>query len=173
MRVVSARAVERLLGLAAAAILLFMMLYTTYAVASRQFFDAPLLGVIDIMELALVTFIFVAMPGVFLRDENVTVDVVDSVVPAATVTVLRYVAWLIALAFLGISLYAMIPAAMDKYESYEVTMTIGIHKFIHWVPILFGFAGALLATVWVIFKGPVRDPAATDGVDDTGKTTGG
>lgn len=154
---ISARAVARLLGLAAAAVLLFMMLYTTYAVASRQFFDAPVLGVVDVMELALVSFIFIAMPGVFLRNENVTVDILDNLLPPGVIRALKVIALLVALGFLSVSLYAMIPAAAEKYSSFEVTMTIGIHKFVHWTPILFGFAGSILATLWVLFRGAARD----------------
>ncbi|MCC2098907.1 MAG: TRAP transporter small permease [Hyphomicrobiales bacterium] len=142
------------LGGAAATVLLFMVLYTTYAVISRQFFGAPVLGVIDVMELALVFFIFIAMPAIFLRDENVVVDVIDNLVPATYLRILKSVALLIVLFYLGATLYEMIPQAAEKYNSYEMTMTLGIHKFIYWAPILFGFAASFLAVLWVLFRGP-------------------
>jgi len=160
MRGFSAATVALVMGLSAAAALVFMMVYTTWTVVSRQFFDTPVLGVLDIMELALVVFIFVAMPGVFLRNENVTVDILDSALPARVVSVLKTLALLITLAFLGVCFVAMLPAAAVKYASWEVTMTLGIHRFVHWVPILFGFGGAFLATLWVLLRGPVRDRGA-------------
>lgn len=155
-------------GLVSAAVLVFMMLFTTYAVISRQIFDVPILGVVEVMELALVLFVFLAMPGIFFRDENVTVDILDSLMTAGVITLLRRFALVLTLLFFGISFYAMIPAAMEKYHSYEITQTLGIHKFVHWVPILIGFAGAILGALWVLLRGPVKDPgtAGEDGGAD-------
>lgn len=157
MQPVAIRMVVKACGFASAAVLLFMMLFTAYAVVSRQIFDTPLLGVVEVMELSLVLFIFLAMPGVFFRDENVTVDILDSMMSSGMISFLRKFALILALLFFGVSLYAMVPASMEKYNSFEITQTLGIHKFVHWVPILFGFAGAILGALWVLLRGPVRD----------------
>ena len=61
-----------------------------------------MLGVVDVMELSLVALIFVAMPGVFLRDDNVTVDVIDQVLPRWARNMLR---------FFGMLVCARLPAA--------------------------------------------------------------
>ena len=127
-----------------------MMVFTTVAVAMRQFFDAPILGVVDVMELALVGLIFTAMPGVFLRDENVAVDVIDQLVSRKIRIALRLFGLVVTLGFLVMMMIQMIPLAMDKWEYDEVTMTLGIHRFIHWLPIIFGFALSIIATVWVM-----------------------
>jgi TRAP-type C4-dicarboxylate transport system permease small subunit len=136
-------------GLAAASFLTFMMLFTTIAVVLRQVFDTPVLGVVDLMELALVGMVFLAIPGVFLRDENVTVDVIDQFVSRRTRLILRLSGLAVTLAFLILMMIQMIPLAMDKWEFSEVTMTLGIDRFIHWIPIIFGFAMSVAATAWV------------------------
>jgi TRAP-type C4-dicarboxylate transport system permease small subunit len=137
-------------GYAAALVLVFMMLFTTYAVVMRQFFDTPILGVIDVMELALVVCIFVAMPGVFLRDENVVVDVVDQMVSPRLVALLRLLGLVLTLGFLVLMMAKMVQPAMDKLDQNEVTMTLGINRFVHWIPIIFGFALSIVATCWVL-----------------------
>ena len=152
-------------GLAAALILAFMMLFTTYTVLSRQLFDAPVLGVVDVMELALVACIFVGLPGVFLRDEHVTVDVVDSLVSRRVRVWLRLIGLVITLGFLMLMMVQMVQPAMEKWDTGEVTMTLGINRIWHWVPIIFGFAASILGTIWVLVlylrhgvpKDPTRD----------------
>jgi TRAP-type C4-dicarboxylate transport system permease small subunit len=139
-----------------------MMLFTTYAVSMRNFFDSPVLGVVDIMELSLVALIFIAMPGVFLRDENVTVDVIDQIVSRKVRVALRFFGLILTLGFLVMMLVEMMEPAMDKYTETEFTMTLEIDRFIHWMPILFGFVFSIIATIWVIFlyarHGVPRDP---------------
>jgi TRAP-type C4-dicarboxylate transport system permease small subunit len=137
-------------GFAAAVILIFMMLFTTVTVTMRQLLGIPVLGVVDVMELALLALIYIAMPGVFLRDENVTVDVVDHVIPRKARIALRALGLVLALAFLMMMMVNMWPQAMDKYEFNEVTMTLGINRFIHWIPIIFGFALSIAGTAWVL-----------------------
>jgi TRAP-type C4-dicarboxylate transport system permease small subunit len=139
----------RLFGFAASLILVFMMLFTTVAVSMRQFFNAPVLGVVDVMELALVALIFVAMPGVFLRDENVTVDVIDQVLPRNARIALRLLGLLVSMGFLVLMMVQMLPQAADKWQHGEVTMTLSINRFVHWVPIMLGFALSILGTLWV------------------------
>ncbi len=149
-------------GLAAAAFLAFMMVFTTVAVVMRQSFDAPILGVVDIMELALVGLIFIALPGVFLRDDNVTVDVIDQFVSRKVRVMLRFFGLLITFGFLVTVLIQMIPEMLDKWQFEEVTMTLGIPRYIHWIPILFGFLASSIATVYVMIRywrdGVPKDP---------------
>jgi TRAP-type C4-dicarboxylate transport system permease small subunit len=138
-------------GLAAAAFLAFMMVFTTVAVVMRQTFDMPILGVVDIMELALVGLIFIALPGVFLRDDNVTVDVIDQFVSRKVRVALRFFGLLITFGFLVTVLIQMIPEMLDKWEFGEVTMTLGIPRYLHWIPIMFGFLASSVATLFVMY----------------------
>lgn len=149
-------------GLVAALVLVFMMLFTTVSVVLRQIFGIPVLGVVDVMELALLALIYIVMPGVFLRDDNVTVDLIDHAVSRKVRVALRALGLVLAIVFLGMMTIYMLPQAMDKWEFHEVTMTLGINRFIHWIPIIFGFVLSIAGTVWVLVHylryGFPRDP---------------
>jgi len=102
------------------------------------------------------------MPGVFLRDDNVTVDVIDHVISRKARVFLRALGLVLALVFLSMMIVNMLPQAMDKWQFNEVTMTLGINRFIHWTPIIFGFAMSIVGTAWVLYRyvrnGFPRDP---------------
>jgi TRAP-type C4-dicarboxylate transport system permease small subunit len=159
------RQVARPFGLAAALILVFMMLLTTEAVLSRQLFNAPLLGLVELSEFALVACIFVAMPGVFLRDENIVVDVIDHVVPQRVTHILRMFGLVLTLAFLGFSAITMIEPAWVKFNRNQTTLVLEIDLFYFWLPILFGFYLAAAATLWLIvhrlLKGGPPEPQSS------------
>jgi TRAP-type C4-dicarboxylate transport system permease small subunit len=156
------RLAARPFGMVASLILFGMMIYVTCVIVLRQFFGIALLGVVDVMELSLVTLIFVAMPGVFFRDDNVTVDLIDQFLSRKARVVLRLAGLFLTLAFLLLTLNEMLIPAMDKLEDNDRTMTLGINRFIHWIPILFGFAVSIIATVTVLYfyirYGVPRDP---------------
>jgi len=139
-----------------------MMIYISCVVFLRQFFGIAVLGVVDVMELALVALIFIAMPGVFLRDENVAVDLIDQFLTRKARVMLRLAGLILTLAFLLLMMNEMIVPALDKLEDNDRTMTLGINRFIHWIPILFGFAVSIIATVTVLFLyiryGVPKDP---------------
>ena len=75
------RRAEALLGVAASAILLFMMLLTFVDVVGRYVFNRPLAGAFEVTELSLVILIFAGLPLVSYADEHVTMDFIDRVLP--------------------------------------------------------------------------------------------
>ena len=154
--------VARPFGLVASLVLFGMMIYTTYVVILREFFGVAVLGVVDVMELTLVALIFVAIPGVFLRDENVTVDLIDQFLSRRARVVLRLAGLILTLGFLLLMMNEMVIPALDKLEDNDRTMTLGINRFVHWIPILFGFSVSIIATASVLFlylkHGVPKDP---------------
>ena len=91
-------------GLLAAVFLAAMMLLTVADVVLRAVFNAPIRGVYELVELLLAYTFFLALPAVFLRDENIVVNVVDELAPrrvpalkriaaALAVVVLAVMAW--------------------------------------------------------------------------------
>ena len=68
-------------GLMAAAFLAAMMLLTVADVTLRAAFNLPIRGVYELIELLLAATFFVALPAVFLRDENIVVDSIDDMAP--------------------------------------------------------------------------------------------
>ena len=71
------RHVEAVLGVAASAILLVMMLLTFVDVVARYVFNRPVRGAFEVTELLLLVLIFAGLPLVSYADEHVIMDFID------------------------------------------------------------------------------------------------
>ena len=101
------RRVELLLGAAASAILMAMMLLTVVDVVARYVFNRPLRGAFEVTELMLVVLIFAGLPLVSFTDEHAVMDFIDRllggrgqrrlerVVQAANAAFMLLLAWLV------------------------------------------------------------------------------
>ena len=77
------RRADAVLGIAASALLLMMMVLTFADVVARYLLNAPIRGAFEITELALLVLIFAGLPLVSHADEHVTMDFIDRVLPDA------------------------------------------------------------------------------------------
>ncbi|MGM0535264.1 MAG: TRAP transporter small permease [Pseudomonadota bacterium] len=66
----------------AGATLFGMMLLTTADVGGRYFFNAPILGTVELTQLMLAALVFLSLPVVCWRQEHVSVDLLDAIFPA-------------------------------------------------------------------------------------------
>jgi len=73
------RRADALLGLAASAILLAMMILTVIDVVARYVFSRPVRGAFEITELMLVILIFAGLPLVSFSDEHAVMDFIDRI----------------------------------------------------------------------------------------------
>jgi len=73
------RHADVILGVAASAILLAMMLLTVVDVVARYVFNRPLRGAFEITELMLLVLIFAGLPLVSFTDEHAVMDFIDRV----------------------------------------------------------------------------------------------
>src|SRR4029079_5393852 len=78
-----------------------MMLLTVADVALRAFANRPISGSYELVELLLACSFFFGLRAVFLRGENIVVDVVDGVAPRA-VPMLKRLAEVVAVVVLGV-----------------------------------------------------------------------
>jgi TRAP-type C4-dicarboxylate transport system permease small subunit len=76
------RRVEAILGVAASAILLAMMLLTFVDVVARYIFKRPVRGAFEVTELLLVVLIFAGLPLVSYADEHALMDFIDRLLGA-------------------------------------------------------------------------------------------
>jgi len=135
----------------AALFLAAMMLLTVADVALRAAFNLPLRGMYEIVELLLACTFFLALPAVFLRDENIVVDVADEVAPKA-VPALRRFAEVVAIAVLAVMAWQGWKAAAETLVFNDVTSDLAIHRLWYWVPVLAGMIGAGVAAVWMFIR---------------------
>ena len=80
-----ALAAARLLTRVAAIFLLAMMALNVVDVGLRSGFNAPIFGTYEIIEFLLAAAAFLAIPEVFLRDQHITIELIDQVVPESAV----------------------------------------------------------------------------------------
>ncbi len=86
------RRAEAVLGVAASAILLGMMLLTVVDVIARYAFNRPLRGAFEVTELLQLVLIFAGLPLVSLAEEHAVMDFVDRVLcPRARSALVRAV----------------------------------------------------------------------------------
>ena len=78
------RRADALLGVAASAILLAMMLLTVVDVVARYVFSRPVRGAFEITELMLVVLIFAGLPLVSFSDEHAVMDFIDRILGPRT-----------------------------------------------------------------------------------------
>lgn len=139
------------LGYVAAAFLAAMMLLTVADVLLRTFFNYPIRGMLELIELGLACTIFIALPAVFLRREHLVVDVIDHFLKPSAVRVLDLLGAVISLAVLAVMAWQMLPLARSMHEFGDVTSDLSLPKIWYWVPVLFGVvASALALAVFIV-----------------------
>ena len=129
-----------------------MMLLTVADVLLRALVNKPIHGTYELIELGLACAIFVALPAVFLRDEHLVVDVVDSLAPKRTVRLLDLFGAVASLAVLAVMFWRMVPLARDMQEFGDVTADLSIPKIVYWIPVLLGVGASALATLAYIVR---------------------
>jgi len=137
-------------GYAAAIFLVFMTLYTTISVALRYAIGATFIGHVDYMILAFGLFIFLGIPAVTLKDEHVSVDLIDHLVGAGTLRVLRWIGLIFTAIFLAMAFYYSIEPALEKLRYGETSMSIQLNRFWYRVSILVGLSCATVACLAVM-----------------------
>ena len=142
----------RLFGYLAAFCLAATMMVTVADVFLRMFFDYPLRGVLELVELGLACTIFVALPAVFLRDEHLVVDVIDHLSKPSVVRWLDLAGAVVSLGVLVVMAWQMLPLARAMHEFGDVTSDLSIPKIYYWVPVLLGVVASAAATLVFIFR---------------------
>ena len=124
-------------GVAAAVFLVAMLLVTVADVTLRAAVNLPIRGVYELVELLLAATFFLALPCVFLRDENIVVNAIDDVVPRL-VPRLKRAAEMLAVVVLAVMAWQGLIAARDSLEFNDVTADLALPRFWHWLALLVG-----------------------------------
>ena len=131
-------------GFGAAFFLAAMMMITIIDVTSRALFNRPITGAYDLVQLFLVGSVFLSVPSVFLRGENIVVDFIDHLLGWRAVEILKVIANLLAFVFLASLLYQMVTPARDAMRFHEVSPDLAIPIGVHWSLMLLGIVLGLL-----------------------------
>jgi len=138
-------AAARLLTRVAAVFLLAMVAINVVDVGLRSGFNAPIFGTYEIVEFLLAAVAFLAIPEVFLRDQHITIELIDQVVPQRVVDWLRAIGTLAGLVFVALLTWHMVRPALDYVEFDEITMDLQLPLIWKAALILTGVASAVVA----------------------------
>lgn len=110
-----------LLGGIAGVILFVMMFLTCADVVGRYFLNSPVRGAFELTEIMLACLIFTGLPLVTLRQEHITVDVLDGVTPDWLLRIQHVIASLIACVATGYLAWRLSIRAANMLASGETT----------------------------------------------------
>jgi TRAP-type C4-dicarboxylate transport system permease small subunit len=140
-----------------------MMLVTALDIGMRLAINRLVLGSVEIVQLAIVASVFLALPETLLRREQVTVDAIDHVLSERG----RRIARLFGSAASFILLLALflfsIPQAIDTLRIGDLSTDLQFSLFWYWLPILVGAAasvvmsGAVTVEDWLALRSPGRE----------------
>ncbi|OAN78619.1 hypothetical protein A8B82_09640 [Sulfitobacter sp. EhC04] len=125
--------------------LLAMVGITIFDVVARNFVGFAMTGVIEIVELSLVWFIFLGIALAAAFNVNIVIDIIDFAVGKKTSDALKMFANLISLVVFGWLAHLAIEEYLDVLDWGDATVDIGIPVTWYWAGIICGFA---LATIF-------------------------
>jgi TRAP-type transport system small permease protein len=139
------RRADAVLGIAASALLLCLMLITFADVVARYLFNRPIRGAFELTELTLLVLIFAGLPLVSHADEHVTMDFIDRMLPQRAVPMLiRLVHALVAAVFFFLTWQVVIKAGrIAGYGDTTDVLRIRVGPFVY-------FMAAMIALTAVV-----------------------
>ena len=139
------RHADAILGGAASAILLAMMLLTVVDVVGRYVFNRPLRGAFEITELMLVVLIFAGLPLVSYADEHAVMDFIDRLLWPDAQRALRRAVQVACAAFMFLLAW-LVWLKADRIWAYRDAtdvLRIVYGPFVYFMAVMIAFAGAL------------------------------
>ncbi|MBE9637188.1 TRAP transporter small permease [Salipiger mangrovisoli] len=128
----------------AALAVVVMMLTVVADVVLRFVFNIPVRGAYDVVSFGLLVMVFFGMAPVVARQGEILIDIVDGLLPAAVLGLLKLLASLGTLGFFLFLGWAMLGPARDAYTYGDRSLELGIPLWSLWAVAFVGLAG----TVW-------------------------
>ncbi len=135
----------RSVSLASTVMFVIGVLLTIADIVLRSVSTLTVSGMVDIMQLCILTGAMLAIPHAFLTDQHVAIDLFADLMPRGVQLALRIVAAFLAIAFLSGVLWFSFGQAMN--EAGDRSQTIGIPMIWYWAPFLAGIALSVFANV--------------------------
>ncbi|MCB1437090.1 MAG: TRAP transporter small permease [Rhodobiaceae bacterium] len=136
----------------AAIFLLVMMGINVVDVFLANFFDAPIYGTYEIVEFTLAIVAFFAIPETFLKNEHVTIELIDQISTPRFIQFLEMFGLGLTLVFFALLVYYMIPPAIDFVDFNEVSFDLHIPMIWRGSLVLFAMAASLVVVALVFWR---------------------
>jgi len=143
---------ELALGGLAALALAFITLLTCIDVAGRYVMSSPVPGALEVTELVMGALIFTSLPLVTLRNQQVTVDLFDPLIPRAVKPLLHWLIHLIAIACLAVIAWRLWIKAGQMLSGGDTTAVLQVHIW----PLVYYMSFQAAVTTIVLFLVMIR-----------------
>jgi TRAP-type C4-dicarboxylate transport system permease small subunit len=153
MQAILARLQRAQLTLAGLA-LVVMTLVTVADVFMRYAFSRPVRGAYDIVECALVVFVFHGMAAVFFRRQNIVINLIDAAVGPMLRGALVRVSDIVSIGCLALLGWAMLTPAWQAYLYGDYKIELGLPLFVLWILAGSGMIGTILCAIGAFLAGP-------------------
>jgi TRAP-type C4-dicarboxylate transport system permease small subunit len=162
-------AAARFLTRVAAIFLLAMVAINVLDVGLRSGLNKPIFGTYEIVEFMLAAVAFLAIPEVFLRDQHITIELIDQILPEKVIDWLRAFGNFTGVVFVTLLAWHMVQPALDFIEFDEITMDLQLPLIWKAGLILTGIASAIVAAT-VLFLRDLSTALGRRGPDQTEPT---
>ncbi|MGE5147536.1 MAG: TRAP transporter small permease [Candidatus Eiseniibacteriota bacterium] len=133
-----------------------MMMATVTDVVLRSALKSPITGVYDLVESTLVLVVFLGTPQVFLRDEQITVDILDNVVSPRLLLWMKALAGVATLALLVLLAWTMVQPALETYRFGDRKPDLPIPIIWLWIAMFAGILSSIAVMVVIALKQVMR-----------------
>lgn len=135
-----------------AAALSVMMLATAIDVVMRSVANQPIRGIVDLVEIMVLLVVFLGLPEAFRRDEQITVDLIDKLVPPAVLKVVRTAAAAASTFFLYLIGANLIQPLIDTYRFGDRKPDLGVPLYPFLAVVAFCIAVSLVAMIAITLR---------------------
>lgn len=141
-----------MLRYAAMAALLLMMAVTTLDVGMRITINTLVLGSVEVVQLALVAVVFLALPETFLRDQHITVDALDQFASVRVLRIARIAGSVATCVLVCVMAWRMILPAIDTLIYGDRSSDLQMSLFWYWLPMLVGIVLAAVIVLGLLLR---------------------
>lgn len=124
-----------------------MMLTVVADVVLRFVFNIPVRGAYDVVGFGLLVMVFFGMAPVVARQGEILIDIVDGMLPAAVLGLLKLLASVGTLGFLVFLGWSMFGPARDAYAYGDRSLELGVPLWTLWAVAFTGLAGTCWAAL--------------------------
>ncbi|MCW5692714.1 MAG: TRAP transporter small permease [Pseudolabrys sp.] len=129
-----------------------MMVTTDYDVAARALFRAPLSGAVDVVEMMVLCSAFLGLPEICLRDEQIRVDIVDTLVPPRVLEALKALGLIATIGFMGLLAVNVMRPLHDAWQFGDIKPDTGFPLYPLFALVLFCLIAAMATTAVVLMR---------------------
>lgn len=146
------RRLARLCTWAAVAAILVMMAGTCWDILARQFFNRPLHGVVELVEITVLISAMLGLPEAFLRDEQIQIDLVDSMLSPRALAAVKAVTLLATVAFLALLAWVIWQPMLDARRFGDIKYDLGVRVWLLYALTLLALLVSLLTVLFRLWQ---------------------